>query len=89
MNEVEAVYQGPEELDEVQPTQEEIEVMIKNWQNENKKNKNPPPMPDFNQPRMKKPDVVLVTQETGRLIQLNLQSTLSVSQKRWRGVGSP
>jgi len=29
--------------------------MIKNWQNENKKNKNPPPMPDFNQPRMKKP----------------------------------
>jgi len=29
--------------------------MIKNWQNENKKNKNPPPIPDFNQPRMKKP----------------------------------
>ena len=29
--------------------------MIKNWQNENKKNKNPPPMPNFNQPRMKKP----------------------------------
>jgi hypothetical protein len=29
--------------------------MIKNWQNENKKIKNPPPMPDFTQPRMKKP----------------------------------
>ncbi len=56
------MFQGPEQLDPIQPTQEEIDVLIKNWQNENKKNKNPPPMPDFNQPRMKKPDLVLVTQ---------------------------
>jgi hypothetical protein len=48
--------------------------MIKNWQNENKKNKNPPPMPDFNKPRMKKPDLVLVTQESGRPIVVRLLS---------------
>lgn len=58
---IETVYQGPEELDGIQPTQEEIEVMIKNWQNENKKIKNPPPMPDFTQPRMKKPELLKVT----------------------------
>lgn len=36
--------------------------MIKDWQNENKKNKNPPPMPDFRQPRKIKPALVLVNQ---------------------------
>lgn len=46
--------------------------MVKNWQNENKKNKNPPPMPDFNQPRMKKPEIVLISQESGRPIHLKL-----------------
>lgn len=76
---IETVYQGPEELDPVQPTPEEIEVMVKNWQNENKKNKNPPPMPDFNQPRMKKPDLVLVNQESGRTVSLRIISISSYS----------
>lgn len=71
---VETVYQGPEELDPVQPTPEEIDNLIKNWQNENKKNKNPPPMPDFNQPRMKKPNLVLVSQESGRTISFKIIS---------------
>lgn len=31
-------------------------------------------MPDFNQPRMKKPDLILVTQESGRTISLKLIS---------------
>jgi hypothetical protein len=48
--------------------------MVKNWQNENKKNKNPPPMPDFNQPRMKKPEMIVVEQESGRLIEIRLIS---------------
>lgn len=46
--------------------------MIKDWQNENKKNKNPPPMPDFRQPRKIKPTLVLVQQQSERPIQLKL-----------------
>jgi hypothetical protein len=46
--------------------------MVKAWQAENKKNKNPPPMPDFTQPRMKKPEMIVVTQESGRPIELRL-----------------
>mgnify|MGYP000912446342 FL=1 len=53
-------YQGPMQLDEVQPTADEIDKQVKAWQEANKKNKNPPPMPDFNQPRMKKPANVVV-----------------------------
>lgn len=34
--------------------------MIKDWQLENKKNKNPPPMPDFKKPRMIKPALIVV-----------------------------
>ena len=49
--------------------------MVKNWQNENKKNKNPPPMPDFNQPRMIKPELVQVKEESGRAILLKIIST--------------
>lgn len=48
--------------------------MTKDWQNENKKNKNPPPMPDFNQPRMIKPELVVVSQETQRPICLKVIS---------------
>lgn len=46
--------------------------MIKDWQNENKKNKNPPPMPDFRQPRKIKPALVLVNQQSQRLVQIKL-----------------
>lgn len=42
--------------------------MIKDWQAQNKKNKNPPPMPDFRQPRKIKPGLVLVSQESSRPI---------------------
>jgi hypothetical protein len=48
------------QLDEIQPTADEIDKQVKAWQEANKKNKNPPPMPDFNQPRMKKPELLLV-----------------------------
>lgn len=36
----------------MQPTQAEIDEMVKNWQKEAKKQKNPPPMPDFSAKRM-------------------------------------
>lgn len=42
--------------------------MVKNWQSENKKVKNPPPMPDFTQPRMKKPELYKVIEESGHKI---------------------
>lgn len=42
--------------------------MVKDWQNENKKNKNPPPMPDFRQPRKIKPALQLVKQQSLRPI---------------------
>ena len=48
--------------------------MTKDWQNENKKNKNPPPMPDFNQPRMIKPELVLVEEESNRPIEIRIES---------------
>ncbi len=31
-------------------------------------------MPDFNQPRMKKPEMIVVEQESGRLIEIRLIS---------------
>ncbi len=71
---MELKYEGPEELDPVQPTQEEIDEMIANWQKESKKSKNPRPMPEFNTPRMKKPEPVLVDNESGRTIRLQLLS---------------
>lgn len=46
--------------------------MIKDWQNENKKNKNPPPMPDFKKPRKIKPVLALVSQESMRPIHVSL-----------------
>lgn len=52
--------------------------MVKDWQNENKKNKNPPPMPDFNQPRMIKPELVLIEQESNRPIIFKLCKTEQV-----------
>ena len=58
--------------------------MIKNWQNENKKNKNPPPMPNFNQPRMKKPQMKMVTQQNGRPIVVRLFSKIVAIQKKLR-----
>ena len=59
-------FQGEDILDPVQPTAEEIQEMIDQFNKENKKNKNPLPMPDFNQPRMMKPDAILVDQEINR-----------------------
>ncbi|EGR27773.1 MORN repeat protein [Ichthyophthirius multifiliis] len=55
-------YQGPDILDPQQPKQEQIEEMIKQWQKDNKKIKNPPPMPDFNQPKMMQPPPALIIQ---------------------------
>jgi hypothetical protein len=42
----------------VQPTEEEIQEMIKTWEKDNKKIKNALPMPDFRAPRMTKPPPV-------------------------------
>lgn len=66
------MYQPPPELDPVQPTEEEIEELVKNWQKENKKNKNPPPMPDFREPRMIDPEQIHVPNESNRKIKLTL-----------------
>lgn len=46
--------------------------MVKDWEAQNKKNKNPPPMPDFNQPRMIKPELVLVSQEIRRPLEIKI-----------------
>ena len=54
------MYQGPDILDPIQPTEEEIQEIIKAWEKENKKNKNAV-MPDFRQPRMKKATPVMTT----------------------------
>lgn len=35
-------------------------------------------MPDFNQPRMKKPEMIIVKQETGRPIEVRLISNFIV-----------
>jgi hypothetical protein len=45
---------------------------VKNWQKEAKKQKNPPPMPDFYAKRMKAPDPVQIKQEEGRIIKISL-----------------
>ncbi len=45
-------YQGPDVEDPNQPTKEEIEESIKQYQKEAKKSKNPPPMPDYSKPKM-------------------------------------
>lgn len=39
-------------------------------------------MPDFTQPRMKKPDVALVNQENGRTIVLRLSSMVFFIQRK-------
>ena len=59
-------------LDENQPTPEDIDKLVKAWQADNKKNKNPPPMPDFSEPRMKKPELVQVLPESKRTLAVEL-----------------
>lgn len=46
-------------MDPVQPSEEEIQELIKSWEKENKKIKNPPPMPDFRAPKMIKAPLVI------------------------------
>ena len=53
------MYQGPDIQDPNQPTKEEIEELIKQYQKEAKKTKNPPPMPDYSKPRMIAPKPVI------------------------------
>ena len=67
-----SVYQPPEELDPVQPTPEEIEELVKIFQKEAKKSKNPPPMPDFSAPKMIVPPKVLVKGESGRKFKVTI-----------------
>jgi len=63
MNKIHTVYQGVDIQDPIQPTKEEIEEMIKQFQKEAKKTKNPPPMPDFTKPRMIAQKPVNLSQE--------------------------
>lgn len=42
-------------------------------------------MPDFNQPRMKKPELVLVKQESGRTVRLQLLSKITVTKGKIKG----
>lgn len=76
-------------LDEIQPTPEEIDKLVKAWQAENKKNKNPPPMPDFNEPRMKKPELVVVQAESNRLISVELCKTNNLCRPSGTNRGHP
>lgn len=69
-------FQGEEELDPEQPTAKEIEDLIANWQKENKKVKNPPPMPDYNAPRMIIPEPNPIKCESGRMFKIHLEKVV-------------
>lgn len=79
--EIQTCYQGPDILDPVQPTEEEIQELIKNWEKENKKIKNPPPMPDFRIPKMMKAPLEVVDLESGRKIKIELQLIIENTEK--------
>lgn len=70
---VRSAFQGPDQLDPQQPSPDEVENMIKEWEKANKKIKNPPPMPDFKAPRMCKPPLEFINFESGRKIQIILR----------------
>ena len=55
------IFQGQDMEDPQQPSKEEIEELVKNWQRDTKKIKNPPPMPDFGIRKMIASDPVLKT----------------------------
>ncbi|KAM3127088.1 hypothetical protein pb186bvf_020824 [Paramecium bursaria] len=82
--ELNLVYQGPDIEDPVQPSAQEIDELVKNWQKEAKKQKNPPPMPDFAAKRMMKPAPILVQQESGRQLQIQLVQKLEQGNKLFR-----
>ncbi|CAD8176448.1 unnamed protein product [Paramecium pentaurelia] len=82
--ELQLVYQGPDIEDPVQPTQQEIDEMVKNWQKEAKKQKNPPPMPDFGAKRMIPAPPIHIKQESGRLLELKMIQKTEQGDKLFR-----
>jgi hypothetical protein len=64
----------------VQPTKEEIDELVKNWQKEAKKQKNPPPMPDFSAKKMISAQPVPIIMESGRLLKIELCNSADIIQ---------
>ncbi len=61
LNQIQIVFQGEDIIDPVQPSKEEIDELIKNWQKVNKGKKDAI-MPDYTKPKMLTPAPVIYLQ---------------------------